>query len=1210
MLFLGSIIEEITTSSVKHIATNLFRKYKLAKLTKSLNQMQQDALIARYQNENDHLFNSLDSFLCNIHAFRSMCENCYDMQNSLFSSPQAYINTITQDFVELNPQFQVNKADIISFLSKLFNQLFSILNNSKYNSDRNIIVNNIIASKNEILENQTQSSKKIIAEIQNSSQKIIDSFKKSYFYSKAESIDDIPQANKSKYYEEIKSIEDNLQKKYLFEKSIEAYEELSLNILSDNYSSGTLPEKEVLQSIYINIALCFANLRKFEKSEGYMQKAKSLDVDESAKFHYIAASIILMQSDISKFHIGLSHIQKAIEIDSKYQKAYLSKAVFEEALKLTSTTQILNELSEGFKQILHDGNDLDLINEYHQTLGIIFLHSSQYKCAIEQFEFANKISLDITNHINIAISYYKWALVGNDFSRRQIKPIVDYQKLNTSIELFLKIFDNYKINENPILNDVIPIYISACAFGHRYDYIISLDNKLNLSNLDYETQRNIYFSKMIMGKNSDNAETKLDKIDSVFHNVNILMGQNKFSDAILLLENSYKFIPSEYLERYYTQFLNCFLLSKQTDKYRIKRNYILNNNINLSYLALFDAQYYDLTGDYDKSKKIFDKISRNTHDDIEIIDSIAFYKRHDNIDELKLLYSRINKEIKEKSVPVNNIKQFYFNLFRDLENTDILYCIKIYENLAIDLFKGEENYYYRQGADLYSKINDSYKLINVFNELIKIDNDKHFKYYLIQVNMDCCNFKQAKELALTLLRDSTNTNSDKTKLYSILGELFLYENDLDKSFELIKKAKDLNIKEPYNPIHQQFMAHAVRCNHIEALSESFEYKKIHPNVVNWLTAVKAIEIDNSGKEVLTPDIKKFLSDNQERFKLVIDYYNGNQLSLYQIIDVMPTTICTFLNWADIYKFPIKINFGNVIDLNNELNILKNNNEVIIDALTLIYLAKYNALDLLKFDKIHITTSSVTLIRSEFVNRNEKYLSDLLQFLSTDLRISFEPCISSSEKFDLHYPICVYDSIEFAKVYNLPCFYSDMLIKLHFQKYEVKFVNIVALADYIIAQNRKASISFRYNMLQANYQFINFRAEDIYDVVTSCTEKSNLNNIIKPFLCLKSQYDVISFANVYSNFIGLIKDNAPSLLNECIQIFLKYVDKIYLKKSNYDYYYTRFSSINDLGVSTRLLLFVKFFLGRLSKLLGKDELKNYIAESNLKYIPEQIIEEIV
>ena len=112
-------------------------------------------------------------------------------------------------------------------------------------------------------------------------------------------------------------------------------------------------------------------------------------------------------------------------------------------------------------------------------------------------------------------------------------------------------------------------------------------------------------------------------------------------------------------------------------------------------------------------------------------------------------------------------------------------------------------------------------------------------------------------------------------------------------------------------------------------------------------------------------------------------------------------------------------------------------------------------------------------------------------------------------------------------------------------------------------------------------------------------------MLKPYLCLKSYYDIQSFITVYCVALKLLKDQnlLDYALAYCVLI-VKYCDRLYRIKENQKWLYDRFEQDDYLNCSTKLSMFIYTILKLMGKYLTESEIHQILEKVSLENISEE------
>jgi len=1010
---------------------------------------------------------------------------------------------------------------------------------------------------------------------------------------------------------------EEMQKNHRFYEAIEKYNEIRDGILYKATDKAVKISDEVIHKIDINSALCFGNLRQFPKAWALLDRIEKSGGHKNKQFHFVSASLIVMQNDVSRFYEGMEHINKALEIDNTYYKAILMKSVFQALLNLYSFDEILQMLNGSLVMTKAIDADNDLKAEYYSNLGLLCIHFGKYSDALQNFELSNSIREDISNKINVALTYYRWALCSNLPSERVLKPIADYKKLNEAARIIEELFNSNPIDKNPILKEIIPVYVSACHFLHRFDDILNIGSVVNLNELDDETQRNITISKIILQKDADKDICKLDGQDALGSEIHELISKDDYRTAIAILETTEKKSPSLLCDKTFTQLAECYLALGLTTSYKSLRERLEQRDYQLTYKNLFDARYHEQIGEIDKVSAICTSFATQSNDESELIYTINFFRANGNNELLSKLYLRIVGLLQQNEMPrLFQPEAFFKQMVSDLVSIDFNFTCAVIKSISPTLF-GEKPY--RETAIKLAMVQfDCYTAIQLLEESIRENANLNDYMHLILNLKNCCRFEDALAVAKVVEEKYLKSNPDiATDLFELLSELYLFRIDYDNSYSYIKKARELHIKDPYHMIHQLYMSRATRCNHVDdGLRDSLEFKHLHPNITDWLQEIEAFREAPDGTMQQTDQMRSIFEDRWKRFTSLIDFYRERVISLLQLSALLPSSITDIINFSKAYHFRMRVFSGNNEVLTEEISRLIAAKAVMIDAFSLSFLAYYNALSLLNgFEKVHITCSSIVAIQTDYIETGAHYLHKALQYIGQNLNIIVEPNLyhsynlfSDDSEESFLYPQNVHDTLNAAKTNSIPYIYCDDSLGKFLQSQKSLGASVVALISFYKKADPSFASKLIYELLNDNIEFVNFNADDMFFAIQNLTSQNYVDSL-KPFLKVNSASDVISFAHVYYDFLLKLKEYRSEMFEIVLNAIFEYADVCYHRSSYHLDSWLEFSSINDSVIVKQLMTFSMATLTLIKRVIGLDDFKKIASSGIIKYIPSSMIEKI-
>jgi tetratricopeptide (TPR) repeat protein len=410
-------------------------------------------------------------------------------------------------------------------------------------------------------------------------------------------------------------------------------------------------------------------------------------------------------------------------------------------------------------------------------------------------------------------------------------------------------------------------------------------------------------------------------------------------------------------------------------------------------------------------------------------------------------------------------------------------AVRIYEEIQIEWLS--QTLYYQIEAEIFLAIEDSSKLCVTFEKLYELDGKIQNLINAVVCYSYSCRYDKALELLKQIEIDKIRNDKEKSDIYSLFSQIYLLKEDLDNSYEYIKKAKDIHELHPHESIHQTFFNRALRCGYQDGIKYALDFKEEYPKT-SWIKPI--IIPENAKGQELINLIKKACGNDNDGFENLLDLYRKGLLSVYHLMVFGNSDLCNVLMWQEFHKLPFRIYNGSLEILDIEKEFISS--EILIDALTIFTLSKNDMLNILeRFSKIYVTFSTVELIQREYMAMTPyNFTVRAFDYVSKKgLNICLVPNYSKrrTDKETFMFPKSVLDSLEAAKKYNVPYLYADVNLVNYLSMLDstVNFVSIMAVVrSYIGTEKEYISSENIYNLLSRSYTFVNFSSADIFRVI--------------------------------------------------------------------------------------------------------------------------------
>ena len=1188
MFVVDDIVSYFVNLGIEKIEQFRDRK-KLEKFCAEIKNEIVDIINKKYEIE--PYFDALSSFYESNKITDKILNRIFNVDNE--ESVESMIESLSRNFVKQYARYSVYETTVKEILNGIYKIIFNGLNASGVLSDNEVtqllVVKYGRKSLQEIsevkamtrnLEGQIDSIKTMIAE---------KSLSMPYSFNVLSETDE-NLLDSSGYSEKIKKIEDEIQKQHNFQEAVEEYQKL----LPDLYESQGMKES-LFADIYINIALCYANLEKYSDAKTYIQRAaRHIKNNDNSKLYYVNGYIQWKENGRNSGEAVRAEMLKALSITPKYISAKLLLCI-SEALLDEETVSIISKLDE-LKQEVPE----DRMGEVLQVYGLVYRLNGQFAKAEEYFVQAEKEERDIANLANLGIVYYCWATQNNVSDKRHLKLNVDYPKMFKAVHYLKQVMDDTSKEAMTYKTDIIEVYISACMICDEYNLIDEIGT-MDVGTLDYEAARTLIFYRIRKGDKS--ALELLQKEDKEFYEVVGIVGECE-EDSLDVIMDKINKVSKDELFRYYNLGMRVALNIHNIEKYQLLRSEVNINNIECPYLDLYDAEYNAIIGQEKKSKNYFDKIIYEIDDEYILIPAIKFYKERNYFLELEVLYEQTLKKIFDRKIVCHNIEGWIGEIFgffieRNIEKALELFDVLDDKLVGVEVYNGIKNNLFYRIMDV-KKVLEANKALQESNSDIKLQIDE-----LILLKYDM-RFVEAHDKGLKLLNNKELSNQQKIMLLELLSECALFMEDFDKSIEYISEAKDLGKELVYDPVHQLYMSRLLRCGDHDGLKYGVEFQKTHPNITEWLKPITISTTNERDEESLSDEFAEFICEQRAKFQVKLDFYKKNTMSFYQFQHVMKLDMLSALSYPECYGIKIVIGTGNNEEIQKQTDQI--GNAIAIDAFTLLFLEIYNLSEILNiFETIYITYSTIEEIEKLYLQNDCKAIINVYHQIKTDLR--FEKCPNFANYTDeegFFHPQSFLDTLEIAKRKNCKFLCFDAMAKLFFAESKEYILGIIPVIQNIKnSQTDELGARMIYNIIDKKLTFVNFNANDIIYALKQTDDQ--MDNKLKGFLKINRHCDMDSFCRVYLHTIRLLLRSKDENLPMFLEKLLSLMDRVYNWARMEKWRYSQYQNEDSLSNYYVYAHFVIIMLSGLIGLFGQQEkitCQLYCRE--YKFIPKHFI----
>ena len=1145
---------------IKDFVTNLWSKtvepkvenyvVELADLLYFDNQLKEKVyahLLKKYGNE--VFYNDLDGYITSNSVIDLLIKAVRGESSVQPRTERQFKSLNSKKFLEYNPQYRRNKvvsSRIPGIFSEIFNIVLTSLLSLNSHSDIGKLQRTMEISTETVLDTQHLMDSKLdrILEVVQTKPPLLASDGIA-----DTAIEGLGKCSKevTKVTERIKEIEKEYQKKHRFSDALAQYYGLLQSIATTLMGYSQEQVNTLICTLYCNIALCQVNLGFWEKA---LASLSSIPVDTAAKskvYHLVSALVFVQQNDIENYGVALQHIDAALAIDPDYHNAFTVRQFLLVNLHQENANKVLEELEAHYCDILSKGEDRGNIAEYYQFHGLINMHAGFYSEAIEDFKLAETYGYDsICTKMNIAVAMYSEATVALPKGQRLLAPPVNQTLMMQAIDILKELIDLLKgdVDYDDVRKRAITLYTSACAaIGKKHELS-------PLAEYIYEGQEYEDLRSILLGA----SETLSD------HQISLLAPEDRlFCTVRGLMESGSREACKEYISGltnegsqnlpapvFHALLQICLITESSADYWKFRTrasDYAISGEL----LESMDACAFELDGDISKAKSIFDKIAASSVDDNILENTLRFYFRNNCINEIRSLLLRMHELIVSNSMYITNAD----SLYREAGSFFISQKDPVIEKILSELPARfvSEKCRLQLYASYYSATYNSGELLPCLNKLACADGEFINAYNTALCATRLLKYDEALNICYAL-EGRTANKDDRVKLFWLISDILLLQNNWDDSFLWAKKAHEMTSTNPYDRSHQAFFARAIRCNHQEALQDIFEYKAEHPVVVNWLHKFSISEDEEDVVSCIQNALEEFTPGHAsyvEHEKQIAKLYKQGLIPINMLLKRYDGDLLRLFSFASEHK--LNLACGNYRKLVEDCKGL--GCDLVVDALTLVIIAYHGCLSVLDtFSQVHINYRSIATIQHLFLGYGLTCISDILTWFQLSGNIIFEPdgfVDSESDLADIFSPDFV-ACCSIASAYKIPYLYCD-LTACNFQHIsgfgiasDVDFIGIPAVCYKSFTDDQEKLNEVLYSLLKDS-TFINFNAGTILHQI----RKHNYDvtaKLMDPFMFCTPACDMHSFATVYLSAIKTLNSEAPDAAVTLAAVVLEDAFKIW------------------------------------------------------------------
>ena len=1160
-----SIIIGVTANGLYDSLKDVMEQSQINKICNELQGMATPEILAYHKNE--LYYNDLDAYITKNDIVPLVVRFCYNKQILEFLTKSEFTTLHTEEFLKLHKNFANLKSTISNIFWNLYVTIDKAINNCGFNQETRKITNQIRAESKEILLKSIESAEQLSemqASLQNLEQiteQILRNQSHNPALSKNPNSDSFPDDEVyAQHYSRIKEIIDTNQTVESFPKAIKELNETIHDILENITQVSEDNRHLLLLYLYDTQAQYHANMGDLEQALQLIARADNQrgtqDKADYKRHYFIHAYILFQFHDNYKYKDSLILLEKAIALDNTYHAAVLLKFNLDAILLNSSFDEQLSSLEQYFKLHIESTDDNALLCDYFQSLGLLYSRYENYEIAIEAIEIAEEYQHCEENAANIAIAYYYWSVGKNPKGAVLHRSNIDYSKMLKSMEIMTDLLAKPEKLHVLLRNMLIPYYVSASYFCGQYKRVAHIEEYIKYADTDYQTVRNVVFGKSYLGLIDESDIEALTEEDKALIVMMKTVESGDLDLAIKGLEGKIETLPYENAKSLYQNLLGLYIRNREIEKYKACIQKMSDIGLSDVYYGLHCLMIAELEGDIEKAKEAFTRCLREPFDAAIVYEMRDFLIRNNLDAELIEFYKNIHNQIFEKSFAIDEVDCFYGKAIEFLIQKDYALARKIYEQLPRNFIS--DLTYYKIEVLIFGIVSDHASLIQSYGNLYSLRKGITDKIGQAQSYRSMMDISGAENAISEALAHTGLSNEEKSMCYALMSELCLYKEDYEESYKYAKKNAEMNEHIPSHPSHQALLAISMHCNKIdEGVMRALAHKEKNPVVVDWLKTI-SIPTDEDGEiipETIFATFKDVLGDSGSSFKNLVEGYRKQYFTIYHLSELFNTTLANTLSWHELYKLKMRIFSGSIDLLQGEVDVI--GDEIIVDALTLLILAKTELLFLLNdYKKVYISASSVEKIQSEYLNglrMGSRYTVCAYRHIEKEKNIHIYPntplITADMERFRL--PKYLYDALEYAYTNDIHFLYADESMLNYIEALSERnptFISILAILKK--HNNKEKSSMFRFKLLKCDYQFINFDADDMYYQLFLNDFKFKKTDM-EPFFRCKSHHDMYSFGNVYYLLASklIYEDQKRCAIDLVIYVF-RFLDKTSKRSEHY------------------------------------------------------------
>lgn len=1158
----GKVVDHIS-SKFSDCIKNFKGQYDDLELANAIRQ----ELLDQYGNE--PFYNDLDSYLTCNKTIDFLILTLRNSSPQPVEGPSEFVNKNLKQFLDRTPSCLAYSSQIKDALLRIFDCTFFAVTDMNPYSDCGRL-------QSEIRVQNAETNAQMQAGFAMLREELKNSFRFLQNETASRNLPDFS-AETEIFKAKIKGIETSYQHEGHFEEALTQYGDLALSIADAEIQGDA--KSTLLCALRCNIALCHSNLGNSQKAMESLGKVPVNIAQRNETHNYVWASVVVQNKLENQYSEALNRAEAALKLKPDYHRAFFFRQHLQALMGMKSQSELIDELDLYFSKISEAGKKKELSGDYYAFRGLICTAFNDSINAYENYEKAASHGYDeFVSQFNMLSALYGQAVKNASYGQRSLHPNVEISKLYKVLDGLKDLLRDEHMSEKRY-QDVkcyaVSLYVSASVTIKGSHDLQPLQSYLPFSK-DYETTRMLILGSTeqltseVIQLLEENDQFLLE-IRQLLHDDDLQKCKEKIEQR--LEDTSYN-APADIT----LTLLQLCIVSKDLMSYYKYRATAKIEAFAGDSLTAMDACAYELEGDIEKAKILFSGIAQTCTDYHVLENILRFYKRSNSVQECEDLYFKLQRLQKERKTYIDNLDGFYCS------GLDFLISQKL--NSAKDFFEAVPKdaislkaYAYMEER-LYQAVNDPFHLCIALsrnpNPGFRNKVNQAICYRLM------CHYDDSLNLCLDLVQHAEGiSNEQLIKVYWLISDSYLFKKMPDESYSWALKAHKLMEKYPYDQSHRAFLGRIVRSRHFEGLSVLLEYQDVHPVVVNYFKAIQVSPDDENLPQKFLQQVKEYLPDTPDHAtqeqQLALDY-KKLPIPIHMLLQHFKEDWSRFLSFAQ--KNKLRLGSGNPQRQQLEENWI--GSDIVVDAQTLVIMAVCDCLPALQMIKhVHISYSSIAVLQYLYLSNNFGFMAIevLMDWLSSENTVILEPdgMVDVNNTFVQGFSKDFFIGGSIAERLEIPFLCADILV-VSLQNLldspiskNIHFITLPVLCNVFGKNKPDLSSQMLYKLMQYG-EFISFSAITVFERIKS-NDFQVSEELLKPFLICKSDYNMQSFSGVYLGAIHLLKEENKAAAIALSEIVIKNTMQIW-RRGTY-YRETLKKMPNDDGVQVRAFSILKY-----------------------------------